>query len=190
MMRSLSRQKGQTMRNVISQATFIATLMAASLSSGPSFAGSAYPPGAEPKLHGARQPIEPPWGTLHTPAGTVIDYGNLATSFGTGYTLVDQNSVPCKVASCTITVDANEQVGNADATGNGFAVCPLVDGNFSVYGCPYTGEVPSDYSFIYARARQSFVVKKGVHTVQVYLYLETASAFSDGFDIQYTVFQP
>ncbi len=159
-------------------------LIATSLAPHASFAHSAFAPGAEPKLGGPRVAKA---ATLEKLTGTVIDYGYLGTTFGTGYTLIDQNTIKCAKA-CTIVIDANEQVGGAAATGNEFAICPFVDGNASTYGCPYAGEVPSDQSFIYARARQTFPVARGTHTVQVYLYLASASAESGNFDIQYSVY--
>jgi hypothetical protein len=173
------------MRTALSAAMFGLTMIAASLAPHAGFAHPAFAPGAEPKLAGPRVTL----GTRQTLGGTIIDYGNVATTFGTGYTLIDQTAIKCTKA-CTIVVDANEQVGNAAATGNWYAVCPQVDGNFSAYGCPYAGEVPSDYGYNYARARQTFAVAKGTHTVTTYLYLSSASADSDGFDIQYIVYSP
>jgi hypothetical protein len=164
-------KRDHTMRIAFSAATFAATLIAT---------------GAEPKLAGPRVAKV---ATLDKLTGSAIDYGNLATTFSPGYTLIDQNTVKCAKA-CTIVIDANEEVGNAAATGNWFAVCPVVDGNFSAAGCPYTGEVLSDYGYIYARARQTFPVARGTHTVQVYLYLSSASADSDVFDTQYSVYSP
>jgi hypothetical protein len=175
------------MRIALSTVAFAATLLAAALTPHASFAHAAFPPGAEPKLRGPHKVTEAPVQTL---VGSVIDYGNLGTTFGTGYTLIDQVTMTCKKPSCTITVDMSEQVGDAGATGNGFAVCALVDGNFGAYGCPYAGEVPSDYSYIDAHSRQTFTVSHGKHTAQVYLYLSTASANSDAYDIQYGIWTP
>jgi hypothetical protein len=174
------------MRIAVTAAAFGVTLLATSLAAHAGSAHAAFTPGAEPRLAGPRTTA---LGTRQTLNGTVIDYGDLGTTFGTGYTLVDQSSIKCTKA-CTIVIDANEQVGDAGVAGNWFGVCPQVDGNFSEYGCPYAGEVPSDYSFIYARARQTFAVAKGTHTVQVYLYLSSASADSLSFDIQYQVYTP
>jgi hypothetical protein len=179
-------KRDHTMRIAFSAAAFTATLIATSLAPHASFAHSAFAPGAEPKLAGPRVAKA---ATLDKLTGSAIDYGNLGTTFSTSYTLIDQNTVKCAKA-CTIVIDANDEVGNAAATGNWFAVCPVVDGNFSAAGCPYAGEVPSDYSYIYARARQTFLVARGTHTVQVYLYLSSASADSDVFDIQYSVYSP
>ncbi len=176
------------MRIAISAAAFGAALTVALLSPSASFARPAFPPGAEPKQPG--RVMAPKAAKLKTLVGTVMDSGNLATTVDAGYTLIDQNIVDCKTKTCTISIDMNEQVGNAAATGNWFAVCAVVDGSFATSGCPYAGEVPSDYSYVNARARQTFSVTKGDHAVAAYLYLSSASADSDGFDIEYGVWTP
>ena len=167
-------------------AIFGAAFIAATLAPSTGFAGSSFPPGAEAKIQGPQARAT----SAHKLVNTTIDYGNLATSEPTGYTLIDSNTVSCTKPTCSIAIDMEEQVGNANTTGNWFAVCALVDGNFAPYGCPYAGEVPADYSYVDSRTRQTFAVSKGSHTVQVYLYLGAAAAYSDAYDIQYGVLTP
>jgi hypothetical protein len=125
----------------------------------------------------------------HKLTSVVIDQADAyPTALAAGFTTIDATSVTCAKPTCTIAIDMNVQVGAQSSTGNEWAACATVDGNYAAT-CAFTGEIASDGTFDVADQRNTFSVSRGTHSVTTQVYVTDAATLGD-YDIQYQILTP
>jgi hypothetical protein len=113
-------------------------------------------------------------------------------SLSSGFNLVFQTKVSCpaKATECTVGFEDMLQVGESSASGNRWAICAKIDGNFVHPPCPFQGIVPTSSFFVTGNSLQmQHVATGGSHTVQVYVYVDAAATVGNSTAI-YRVYKP
>jgi hypothetical protein len=110
------------------------------------------------------------------------------------YTPIDhQLTVQCPgttgSGTCTIQADMWVENGDSDSTENANSACLYVDGKATNF-CPYSGETPSDFSFVASSASQTVSgLVPGNHTVQTYFYSNNGT-ITFTYNNNYRVYKP
>ena len=100
------------------------------------------------------------------------------------YTPIDSGTVlHCKKA-CVISADATSQLQTAGAD---WAICIALDGSY--IECQYQGVQAGPSSYVMGNAGASAAAAIGDHTVQTFLYTESASATYQYYAMHYAVHQ-
>ena len=173
------------MRIAAPAAVFGAVLTAASLVPSFGFAAATIVPGTG----GHAGPGASSTTNAHKLVAVVIDTGSPDLSLVPGFNTVDSTTATCAKPSCTISVNIATEAGGQSSTGNLWAACAVVDGNYAANGCPYLGELPADGSYASNFARQTFAVARGSHSVSFQIYVINA-AVAGLYDVQYQVLAP
>lgn len=117
-------------------------------------------------------------GVIHG-RGAIYQYGSGGTALNAGFNNVDaQQTWNCTYSSgCTITVSSMIQIQN----GGDWAICAVVDGNYINPPCPYQGNLPDagTNGYVTGNGQQNYIVGQGSHTVQVQVYVTTATTLGN-----------
>jgi len=117
-------------------------------------------------------------GVVHGKGG-IFQYGSGGNALSPGFNNVDtQQTWNCTYSEgCTITVSAMVQIQN----GGDWAICAVVDGNYINPPCPYQGNLPDSGTngYVTGNGQQNWVVGQGSHTVQVQVYVSTATTLAN-----------
>ena len=117
-------------------------------------------------------------GVIHG-RGAIYQYGSGGTTLNPGFNNVDATQTwNCTYSEgCTITVSSMIQIGN----GGDWAICAVVDGNYINPPCPYQGNLPDAGSngFVTGNGQQNWLVSQGSHTIQVQVYVTSATTLGN-----------
>jgi hypothetical protein len=123
---------------------------------------------------------------------TWISEANDLVTVGSGFQAVDNPiTINCPAPNlCTFAAEQNLQV-NGSTSGNRWAICTEVDGNFmSEPLCPFLGLVSSDGTYIAGSFVQTMHgLSPGQHTVQTFVYSDLGLSRSI-YAIVYRVYGP
>ncbi len=159
---------------------------------GPSARGTAaaQPSSSPAPLSGpAAPPATVTTSTTETLQYSVIQYTGAGTALSPGFNAVFQTVVNCPAFGCTFGFEDMIQVGLSGTTGNRWAICGEVDGNFINPPCPFQGVVPEGL-YETRNSLQSWVhVGAGAHTLTVLVYVDAAATLGNCEAI-YRVYAP
>jgi hypothetical protein len=110
---------------------------------------------------------------------TVFQWQACCVSLAGGFNLAFQTTETCPASGCTFGFQDMIQVGNSGTSGNRWAICGLVDGNFVNPPCPFQGIVLGSGLFSVGNSLQTFHSAAGPHTLQLFVYVDAPALLAN-----------
>jgi hypothetical protein len=125
-------------------------------------------------------------------ASTSHAWGNDLVPVAAGFVAIDAPlNFTCPPGTCTASAEENVQI-QGSTSGNRWAICFTVDGNFSAQpSCPFQGLVSSDgATYITGSfAQNTSGITAGHHSLQTFVYTDLGANLSI-YDLTYRLYRP
>ena len=134
----------------------------------------AAPTGPRP---GAQEPAttSPPEAVQYS----ILQWQACCVQLQAGFNLAFQTVETCPTNGCTFGFADMIQVGNSGTSGNRWAICGAVDGNFINPPCPFQGIVLGAGLYSVGNSLQNWHSGAGGHTLQLYVYVDAPALLAN-----------